>query len=396
MSDEKLRCVTCYNVFNTTKATGDTVICPMCDGSFTINKTNIIGGVKEQITKLTKNIKEKVLGSENDDIYEIINGRKYDKDLLELANNLSEKSEEINLEGSKALFTKINDYNDYTQVEKQTVAYIRKNYKFTVEANQWLRTEIRSKASTRIRDKQTTDPTSTEFKKKTVFSNLKDAYNWDQINLLSEQPKSPAQWAGILLSIVFVLGIMSGIAYGIKWNNQESQWDNEGLASVQGTVINKKGKGLEGVLVTAEDKKIYTNAQGKYWIYDLNGDKNDEIQITFELEGYGTVSAWINLRAGNDNILGIEMSEDIKQINLDNRINIAEPWPPNYALAPIFMISAIVTLVGSSSALLLQSFRMAVVGCIFGILSYGFLIGSLLSIISLALILVDRETFEKK
>jgi hypothetical protein len=60
------------------------------------------------------------------------------------------------------------------------------------------------------------------------------------------------------------------------------------------------------------------------------------------------------------------------------------------------MISAIVTLIGSSAALLLQNFRTAVIGCLFGILSYGFLIGSILSVIALGLILVDRETFEHK
>lgn len=392
MGEERVRCTTCYNVFNTTKATGENVICPMCDSSFIIKKTNLLGDVREQITKLTKEIKEKVTGVD-EEVYEIIDGKKYDKELLRLANELGKKGEEIDLEGSKRLFTKINDYNDYTQVEKLTVAYIRKNYKFTVEANQWLRAEIRTKATTRVRDKQTKDPTSSKFQKKTVFTNLKDAYNWDKINSLSEEPKSPAQWAGIILSVVFVLGIMSGIAYGIKWNNQESQWDNDGLSSVQGTVIDINGEGLEGVLIEAEDKKTYTNAQGKYWLYDLDGE---EVRIIFELDGYGTVSAWINLRAGGDNILEVEMSEEGKQVNLDYRKTVAEPWPPTYALAPIFMLSAIITLLGSSSALLLQSFRMSVIGCIFGILSYGFLIGSFLSIVALALILVDRETFEKK
>ena len=108
------------------------------------------------------------------------------------------------------------------------------------------------------------------------------------------------------------------------------------------------------------------------------------------------MSVWINLRAGGDNILEAEMSKEGKQVNLDYRKTVAEPWPPTYALAPIFMLSAIITLLGSSSALLLQSFRMSVIGCIFGILSYGFLIGSFLSIVALALILVDRETFDKK
>ena len=186
---------------------------------------------------------------------------------------------------------------------------------------------------------------------------------------------------------------MAGIAYGIKWNNQDSQWNNEGLSSVQGTVIDKKGKSLEGVLIEAEDKKTYTNAQGKYYLYDLDGE---EVRIIFELEGYGTVSVWINIRAEGANILEIEMSEDKKQINIDYRKDIVEPWPPNYTLAPIFMISAIITLIGSSAALLLQNFRTAVIGCLFGILSYGFLIGSILSVVALGLILVDRETFEHK
>ena len=175
MDEERVRCTTCYNVFNTTKVAGESVICPMCDSSFTIKKTNLLGDVREQITKLTKEIKEKVTGVD-EEVYEIIDGKKYDKELLRLANELGQKSEEIDLEGSKKLFTKINDYNDYTQVEKLTVAYIRKNYKFTVEANQWLRTEIRTKATTRVRDKQTKDPTSSKFQKKTVFTNLKDAY----------------------------------------------------------------------------------------------------------------------------------------------------------------------------------------------------------------------------
>ena len=133
MGEERVRCTTCYNVFNTTKATEENVICPMCDSSFIIKKTNLLGDVREQITKLTKEIKEKVTGVD-EEVYEIIDGKKYDKELLRLANELGKKGEEIDLEGSKRLFTKINDYNDYTQVEKLTVAYIRKNYKFTVEA----------------------------------------------------------------------------------------------------------------------------------------------------------------------------------------------------------------------------------------------------------------------
>ena len=401
MGDGKVRCTTCYNVFNTTKEEGKNVICPMCDASFTVKKINLVSNITQSITdftsKIGSNIKETLIpGSKEEDVFKIIDGKKYDNELLKVATELTEKIEEITIEGSKQLFNKISDYDDYTQIEKQTVAYIRKNYKFTPEANKWLRKEIRKWTATKTRGENVSDPTSSKFKKRSqmsfVFTNLKDAYRWDNISNLNEKPKTPAQWAGILLSIVFVLGILSGIAYGIKWNNQDNQWNSEGLSSVHGTIINTDGEAIEGAKVEANNKKAYSNPQGKYYLYDLVGD---EVQITFTMEGYGDVIVWINIRSEGTNILNIELLEE-NTLKHDYRNDIAEPWPPNYALAPIFMISAMITLMGSSAALLQQNFKTAIAGCLFGIISYGFLIGSILSVIALSLLLVDRESFERK
>ena len=398
MGDTKVRCTTCYNVFNTSKEEGETVICPMCDNSFAVKKVNIVSDIAQSITdfttKIGTNIKEKITPEtkKEDSVFEIIDGKKYDKELLRVATELTEKKEEITIEGSKQLFTQISDYDDYTQIEKQTVAYIRKNYKFTPEANKWLRTEIRRWAQVRTRNEEVTDPTSSEFKSgkqiSFVFTNLKDAYRWD--NLRNDKPKTPSQWAGILLSIVFVLGLFSGIAYGIKWNNQDTQWNNEGLSAVHGSVIDTNGDAIEDVIVEANGKKTSTNPQGWYVIYDIVGD---EVQITFTMEGYGTVTVWINIRSEGTNILDIELLEGNEQ-KYDYRKEVAEPWPPNYALAPIFMVASFVALMGSSAAILKQNFRMAVAGCLFGVISYGFLVGSILSVIALSLLLVDRKNFD--
>jgi len=371
----------------------------MCDSSFTVEKKTFVADIKQSITKVTKGIsdyvKEKTGAAEDEGarIFMEIKGKKYDRELIETAQELTEKEEEIKLEGSKKLFLKMKDYGDYTDIEKRTVSYIRKEFKFTSEADQWLRSEIRRWGATR--NKETKDPTSSELKRKTVvsavFTNLKDAYNWDNLNNLGEKPKTPSQWAGVLLSIVFVLGILSGVAYGLKWSDQETQWDNEGLCAVHGTVIDEYGNTLEGVKVEIGDKKTYTNEQGKYYLYDLTGD---EARLNFVMEGYGTVVVWMNIRADGTNIMEIEMNEGEEQTNYDYRKNVAKPWPPNYALAPIFMIASMVALIGSSAALLHQNFRMAVLGCLFGVLSYGFLIGSVLSVVALSLLLVDRERFE--
>ena len=399
MGDSKIRCTTCYNVFNSSKELGEKVMCPMCDNSFTLKNTSFIPSLAQSITDLTtkigSNIKEKITSEDKIDetIFEVIEGKRYDKELIKVAKDLTNGNEEITIEGSKKLFTRIRDYDDYTQIEKQTVAYIRKKYKFTAEANQWLRKEIRKWASTKTRGKNVSDPTSADFKDNTqisfVFNNLKDAYRWD--NLKYEEQKTPAQWAGILLSIVFILGLMSGIAYGIKWNNQETQWSSEGLSAIHGTVIDTNGEAIENVIVEANGRKTSTNPQGWYVIYDLVGD---DVEIKFTMEGYGDVTVWTNLRSEGTNVLDIELLEGNPQ-KFDYRKEVNEPWPPNYALAPIFMIASIIALMGGSAALLQQNFRMAVAGCLCGVISYGFLLGTILSIIALSLILVDRKKFEK-
>ena len=401
MVESKIRCTTCYNVFNTTKDVGGKATCPMCDSAVAINENNIVGDIKKQISDLTDKIgsevKRAITGKNKEEPTLTIDGKKYDRELMNLVMAITKDRNEINLKDTKKIFPKISDYNDYTKIEKQTVAYIRKKYKFTSEANKWLRTEIRREASTRVKDKKSKDPTNNEFKDDTpikmVFTNIKDAYTWENINNLSEKPKSNAQWAGILLSIVFVLGLLSGVMYGLKWNNQEDQWDNNGLSSVHGSVIDEDGNAMEGVAVYGGNKQTTTNNQGQYYLYDLQGE---EISILFSIEGYKDVSVWMDIRSGSANILEVEVEKGDGDIKLDLRKEIAEPWPPNYALAPIFMISALITLMGSAAALLQENFKIAITGCLFGIISYGFLIGSILSVVALALLLIDYQKFNSK
>ena len=401
MVESKIRCTTCYNVFNTTKDVGGKATCPMCDSAVAINEKNIVGDIKKQISDLTgkigSEVKRAITGKNKEEATLTIDGKKYDRELMNLVIAITKDRNEINLKDTKKIFPKISDYNDYTKIEKQTVAYIRKKYKFTSEANKWLRTEIRREASTRVKDKKSKDPTNNEFKDDTpikmVFTNIKDAYTWENINNLSEKPKSNAQWAGILLSIVFVLGLLSGVMYGLKWNNQEDQWDNNGLSSVHGSVIDVDGNAMEGVAVYGGNKQTTTNNQGQYYLYDLQGE---EISILFSVEGYKDVSVWIDIRSGSANILEVEVEKGDGDIKLDYRKQIAEPWPPNYALAPIFMISALITLMGSAAALLQENFKIAIAGCLFGIISYGFLIGSILSVVALALLLIDYQKFNSK
>ena len=133
MTEAKVRCTTCYNVFNTAKKEGQDATCPMCDSKFTIQKKTFVGDIKQSINKVTKGISDYVkekTGTATDEKlpFTEIDGKKYDRELIEIVEQITSNKEEIELKGSKELVDKIKDYDDYTNVEKRTVNYIRRIY----------------------------------------------------------------------------------------------------------------------------------------------------------------------------------------------------------------------------------------------------------------------------
>ncbi|HJK89102.1 MAG TPA: hypothetical protein RMH85_01805 [Polyangiaceae bacterium LLY-WYZ-15_(1-7)] len=83
--------------------------------------------------------------------YKTIDGKKYDGALLEAAEKAvaGRGDGRISLEDAKSLLEKVKDGDSYTDVEKDTVAYIREKMKWTDEADEWFRTEIRKWAATK-------------------------------------------------------------------------------------------------------------------------------------------------------------------------------------------------------------------------------------------------------
>jgi len=81
--------------------------------------------------------------------YKEIDGKKYDAGLLEAAEKAIEGRGDgrIGLEDAKSLLEKVKDGGSYTDVEKDTVAYIREKMKWTDDADEWFRTEIRKWAA---------------------------------------------------------------------------------------------------------------------------------------------------------------------------------------------------------------------------------------------------------
>lgn len=98
--------------------------------------------------------------------YKTINGKSYDRDMLEIAEKAVQGKRGkpvIDIALAEDLFNALVDGNEYTDVEKKTMKYIRDNYTFTKEADAYVRTEVRKFAATysrRIKEAAKTNDTS--------------------------------------------------------------------------------------------------------------------------------------------------------------------------------------------------------------------------------------------
>ncbi|TGK82126.1 OmpA family protein [Leptospira noumeaensis] len=191
-----------------------------------------------------------------DSYYRTISGKQYDNELLEIAEKATKRSKApIGKNVAKTLFDAIKDGGDYTDVEKRTVKYIRDNFKFSPEADEYLRSEIRKwaakisvpaakkKSSTKASAKKetTTKRSSARSSKSSVegFTPYTDSYEFGEtshdeiaptpeynelvaLNKFQITPKQNRLGRIILLSLIFVFFIVL-IIFGIRSCNRSSK-----------------------------------------------------------------------------------------------------------------------------------------------------------------------------
>ncbi len=77
--------------------------------------------------------------------YKVIDGKRYDKQMLEIAEQTTAGKGDgrISIADAKRLIAAVTDGGRYTDTEKDTMEHIRANYKFTEEADEFFREEIR-------------------------------------------------------------------------------------------------------------------------------------------------------------------------------------------------------------------------------------------------------------
>lgn len=83
--------------------------------------------------------------------YKTIDGKQYDGELIDLAEKLTAGRGDgrISMDDANKLLDAVMDGNSYTDIEKDTMAYVREKFKWTDEADEWFRAEVRKWAASK-------------------------------------------------------------------------------------------------------------------------------------------------------------------------------------------------------------------------------------------------------
>ncbi|MBS0616601.1 MAG: OmpA family protein [Spirochaetes bacterium] len=144
--------------------------------------------------------------------YRVIRGKKYDRRMLELAEGLTSGKGDgrISMNDAKTLLRVVKDSNSYSPIEKQTMEYIRKHFKFTKEGDELFRTEIRKWAASKRGSKQSATPrkkaasivTTSTASDSEAESVAAAARSPEVAYVANQKRKSP--WLQILLALFFI------------------------------------------------------------------------------------------------------------------------------------------------------------------------------------------------
>ena len=209
-------------------------------------------------------------------------------------------------------------------------------------------------------------------------------------------PDGNTAWAGIILVIVALLGFFAGGTYFMHWTEYESIVDDTGLVDVQGVVQADDGTPLKDVeiIMDGQNWTWVTNEQGRFYIYDVESGIRE---ITFNLEDYQEQTQKIELEAGRVNVVNAVLEEGECSSNckyIDKTFEVSNPAEVSLLLSILIILFSTMALYGNVAALRKSNFGTALMGSVAGILSYGFILGSILSIVAMLMIFSDRDVFE--
>ncbi|EMR73958.1 Carboxypeptidase regulatory-like domain protein [Thermoplasmatales archaeon SCGC AB-539-N05] len=235
-----------------------------------------------------------------------------------------------------------------------------------------------------------------------------EVYSWEEcgeprktiLSALKEKTNKPTI-AGVLLITAFILGVSWAGVFGFGESILKSSMDQAGvsgiLGGVSGNVTDENNTLLSDVLIEVSGTNIstVTDQNGSYSLTNVSIGIQ---QLNITKEGYKPQI--YEILVSPFPIMPFNMEMEFVGIGNEgpaNNHSISELWnkirSTLYFCSVIFAVFSIFALLGGLYAIKRKNFGIVIIGSIFGILSFGFIFGSVCSIIALILLIISKEEF---
>jgi hypothetical protein len=229
--------------------------------------------------------------------HKTIKGKKYDGELLKIAeSSVSGVGDgRISLGDAKKILNAVKDSNTYSEIEKQTMSYIRDHYKFTPEADKWFRTEIRKWASSKSSPDGKRSSGKKHSQKTGTISKSDRMENYPEKGSLTSEKYPDARKSGTIkaLIIILLMSILFALimAFSPKIRTLFVK-DTPAVSAVapEVTVVAKK--------TPEPEKKFQPADESKYYIV-----KSGDTLTGISKKVYGDSSRWESIYRNNSDII---------------------------------------------------------------------------------------------
>ncbi len=198
----------------------------------------------------------------------------------------------------------------------------------------------------------------------------------------------------VLLVIVGVLGLATATFLAMDLSGEGlDDILGEGKADVTGQVREGDGKLVQGANVTYLDGDM-SSVTGITGYYFLEGLKTGKVRIQMEGDGYVTVIKTVHLERGHYVLdFYAEKGEGTVEVEGDPIAQPADALPGRIILVIGILSCSVFAFMGAIASHLHRWYPLVITGSLLGILTWGWFIGSIVSIISLLIVLPLRGEF---
>ena len=205
--------------------------------------------------------------------------------------------------------------------------------------------------------------------------------------LVKEEKTTRPSIAGVLLIIVFLLGIFMGISI-LLFQNEIFK----GEGNYKARILDEGRNPLSNVSVYLDEQLVTkSNENGEFFLYNVSAGKHD---LILEKEGYNKIRVKILILPFASSLFTdvfiMEKGNETREVK--TLLFKAFEFLPYISFAII--IVSIPPLIGGIFCFLRKQLTISLIGAVLGIFSIGFFIGSLLSIVALILIWLSRDEFD--